>query len=176
MVPKKEDLHELGYITKLHGFRGELTAFLNTEILSDYEELDHLFLEVRGQMIPYIVELIETKTNKTVKLKLEGINTEEEAKALVKSGVYIAKEDISASDEDRLELRSLEEFAVIDEEKGPIGFVSQILELAGNPQLEIRFNGKTILLPLHPDFIKTIDREKREMHISAPPGLIDLYL
>jgi 16S rRNA processing protein RimM len=176
MIPKKEDLYELGSISKLHGFRGELTVYIDSEVLADYEELDHLFLEVRGQLVPYIVTLIEQKTNKTAKLKLEGIDSEEAAKALVKSRVYIDLSDMSEADEERMELRSMEEYAVIDAEKGPIGFISQVLELAGNPQLEIKFNGKTILLPLHQDFIESIDHDKREVRIAAPPGLIDLYI
>jgi 16S rRNA processing protein RimM len=65
---------------------------------------------------------------------------------------------------------------VIDHLKGNIGTVRQILELAGNPQLEIDFNGKMILLPLHEDFIKKIDNEGKKVEVEAPEGLIDLFL
>lgn len=176
MTPDKSELHELGYFTKLHGYKGELTAYLDTEVLNDYEDVESIFVEVKGQLIPYFVESLSSKTNKTVKVKLEGVDTEDLAKSLVKAKIFILKEDLSETDETRLELRSILGYEVIDQVKGNIGRVHQILELAGNPQLEIDFNGKMILLPLHEDFIKTIDNKNKKVEIEAPEGLIDLFL
>lgn len=176
MTPDKSELHELGYFTKLHGYKGELTAYLDTEVLNDYQEVESIFVEVKGQIIPYFVETLSSKTNKTVKVKLEGVDTEDQAKSLVKAKIFILKEDLSETDETRLELRSILGYEVIDHLKGNIGTVNQILELAGNPQLEIDFNGKMILLPLHEDFIKKIDNEGKKVEVEAPEGLIDLFL
>ena len=176
MTPDKSELHELGYFTKLHGYKGELTAYLDTEVLNDYQEVELIFVEVKGQIIPYFVETLSSKTNKTVKVKLEGVDTEDQAKSLVKAKIFILKEDLSETDETRLELRSILGYEVIDHLKGNIGTVHQILELAGNPQLEIDFNGKMILLPLHEDFIKKIDNEGKKVDVEAPEGLIDLFL
>lgn len=176
MTPDKSELHELGYFTKLHGYKGELTAYLDTEVLNDYQEVESIFVEVKGQIIPYFVETLSSKTNKTVKVKLEGVDTEDQAKSLVKAKIFILKEDLSETDETRLELRSILGYEVIDHLKGNIGTVHQILELAGNPQLEIDFNGKMILLPLHEDFIKKIDNEGKKVDVEAPEGLIDLFL
>jgi len=176
MTPDKSELHELGYFTKLHGYKGELTAYLDTEVLNDYQEVESIFVEVKGQIIPYFVETLSSKTNKTVKVKLEGVDTEDQAKSLVKAKIFILKEDLSETDETRLELRSILGYQVIDHLKGNIGTVHQILELAGNPQLEIDFNGKMILLPLHEDFIKKIDNEGKKVEVEAPEGLIDLFL
>ncbi len=176
MTPDKSELHELGYFTKLHGYKGELTAYLDTEVLNEYGDVDSIFVEVKGQLIPYFVESLSSKTNKTVKVKLEGVDTEDLAKSLVKAKIFILKEDLSETDETRVELRSILGYEVIDHVKGNIGRVNQILELAGNPQLEIDFNGKMILLPLHEDFIKTIDNQNKKVEIEAPEGLIDLFL
>lgn len=176
MTPDKSELHELGYFTKLHGYKGELTAYLDTEVLNDYQEVESIFVEVKGQIIPYFVETLSSKTNKTVKVKLEGVDTEDQAKSMVKAKIFILKEDLSETDETRLELRSILGYEVIDHLKGNIGTVHQILELAGNPQLEIDFNGKMILLPLHEDFIKKIDNEGKKVEVEAPEGLIDLFL
>jgi 16S rRNA processing protein RimM len=176
MTPDKSELHELGYFTKLHGYKGELTAYLDTEVLNDYQEVESIFVEVKGQIIPYFVETLSSKTNKTVKVKLEGVDTEDQAKSLVKAKIFILKEDLSETDETRLELRTILGYEVIDHLKGNIGRVHQILELAGNPQLEIDFNGKMILLPLHEDFIKKIDNEGKKVEVESPEGLIDLFL
>jgi len=46
MIPEKEDLHSLGYFSKLHGYKGELTASLKTDNNKDYERLENIFVEV----------------------------------------------------------------------------------------------------------------------------------
>ncbi len=176
MIPDKSELHQLGYFTKLHGYKGELTAFLDTEDWSDYEDIETVFIELKGQLVPYFIETLEYKTNTSVKVKLEGIDSEELAKTLVKARIFIKKEEISEEDETRLELRALQGYQVNDAVKGDIGHIEQVLELAGNPQLEIKYKNKIILLPLHEDFIKEIDHKKKLIKIEAPEGLIDLYL
>ncbi|MCC6601321.1 MAG: 16S rRNA processing protein RimM [Crocinitomicaceae bacterium] len=176
MIPSNDDLVELGYVTRLHGYKGELTIFLNAASQADYNHLSTLYLETKNEMVPYTIESIGTKTNKAMKLKLEGIDSEEAAKQLVKSKIFIAREDLSEQDETRLALRSINGFRVKDVNRGEIGTVSGVLELPANPQLQIQYNGVTILLPLREEFIRKIDRKKREVEIEEPEGLIDLYL
>ncbi|MBX7051919.1 MAG: ribosome maturation factor RimM [Flavobacteriales bacterium] len=175
-TPQREDLHCLGYFSRLHGYKGELTANLDTPDIKDYEDLKHIFVDIRGQLIPFFIELIEYKTNTTAKVKLEGIDSEEKAKQLVKCSIYIQPEDLSETDHDKVALRSLEGFQVMDEEKGNIGKVLRIEELNNNPLMVIMFGKKEILLPLHEDFFRKIDRKKKVVEIAAPPGLIDFYL
>jgi ribosomal 30S subunit maturation factor RimM len=84
MALTKEELHVLGYFTKLHGYKGELTATFEAVSQGDYTDLESIFLEVKGQLIPYFIESIEHKTNTSVKIKLEGVDSEEAARAFVK--------------------------------------------------------------------------------------------
>jgi 16S rRNA processing protein RimM len=40
----------------------------------------------------------------------------------------------------------------------------------------VSFNEKEILIPLVDEVILKVDRKKKELHIRAPEGLIDIYL
>lgn len=175
-IIERSDLYCVGYFSKLHGYKGELTATLDTDNVRDYESLKHIFVDVKGQLIPYFIELIEYKTNSTVKVKLEGVDTEDKAKLLVKCSVFIEKKDMSESDDNRVSLRAISGFKVIDAEKGEIGTVERIEEINNNPLIVIHSGKKEILLPLNEDFITNIDQKKKELHIVAPGGLIDFYL
>lgn len=176
MTPKKEELHLLGYFIRLHGYKGELTASLKTTNNVDYEELEHVFIESDGRLTPYFIESIEYKTNTTMKVKLEGIDSEALAKPLVKCAIYINPEDISDEDNQMLSLHALQGFTVVDEEKGEIGVVSHIEESNVNPIMVIDGGKKDILLPLHSEFFKEINQETKTVYIKAPEGLIDFYL
>jgi 16S rRNA processing protein RimM len=175
-IPSKDELFELGYFSKLHGYKGELTAAINSRELDAYEDLEHIFVEVKDQLVPYMVESIEFKTKSAMKVKLEGIDTEDVARKLIKARIYITKEEMSESDESRAELRAIEGYKVFDDEFGEVGVVLHVDDNQTNPLIEIDANGKQVLLPLHEDFIEEVNHETKELHISAPSGLIEFYL
>jgi 16S rRNA processing protein RimM len=42
--------------------------------------------------------------------------------------------------------------------------------------LRVELDKKEILIPIFEGLIRKVDREKKELHIEAPEGLIDLYI
>lgn len=169
-------LHALGTITKLHGYKGELTAELGQSNVKDYEDLTFLFIERKGEIVPYPITSMEYKTQRNIKLKLEGIDSEIAAKALVGCTIFIRPEDISASDRERMEFARIIGYTVIDAEHGDIGKVAAIDDKAMNPLMSIIGQHGEILLPLHPDFFDEINDEQKTVMITAPEGLINFYL
>jgi 16S rRNA processing protein RimM len=171
-----QDLYFLGKITKLHGYKGELTAWLDTDSPLDYTDLDHLFLYHKGKVTPFIIESIGAKTNTTLKLKLEGINSEEEALPWVKAEIFIEPEEVSDLDQERDEIKEWIGFHVHTEGFHPLGVLTDVQESGLNPMFEIEREGRMIYVPMQPQFIQEIDVEKRELHLILPPGLLELYL
>jgi non-canonical purine NTP pyrophosphatase (RdgB/HAM1 family) len=65
---------------------------------------------------------------------------------------------------------------IIDEEKGELGKVQEIIEYPTQSLIQVLINGKEVLIPIHDDIIKNVDREGKKIFIKAPNGLIDMYL
>ena len=65
---------------------------------------------------------------------------------------------------------------VVDEEKGDVGKINDILEYPTQSIMQIIVGEKEVLVPIHDDIIKNIDRENKKINIKAPSGLIDMYL
>ncbi|MFN9393879.1 MAG: ribosome maturation factor RimM, partial [Flavobacteriales bacterium] len=93
MIPER--LHAIGQVTKLHGFRGELTVFLDTSVPDDYAGVKNFFIEVRGNLVPYVVESLEQKTKNSAKVKLQGVDDEVTARTLVKARVFIDEDELT---------------------------------------------------------------------------------
>jgi 16S rRNA processing protein RimM len=174
MIP--ENLHPIGHVTKLHGFRGELTVFLDTSVPDDYADVEHVFLDVRGTLVPYKVELLEQKTKNSAKVKLLGVDDEATARTLLKCNVLIDRDELTEADEMRVELNKMEGYQVVDATFGTVGILERVLELSGNPQLEIRNEKGLVLIPLQEKFIQGIDHEAKVIRVDTPPGLIELFL
>ena len=43
------------------------------------------------------------------------------------------------------------------------------------PLFVIDANGSEILIPVHDDFIKELDRKEQKIHLDLPDGLLDIF-
>ena len=68
-------------------------------------------------------------------------------------------------------------YAIIDNELGNIGNISEIDEKTENVIIKvIHPTGVEIILPFNDDFIIEIDDDLKTIHFNAPKGLVEMYL
>ncbi len=66
-------------------------------------------------------------------------------------------------------------FMVVDEGK-KIGNIIEVIEQPHQILCTILVGEKEAYIPLHQDSLIKIDRKKKEVHVSLPDGLLELYL
>jgi 16S rRNA processing protein RimM len=167
---------EIGHIAKLHGFKGEVSLFLDVTNPSDYLHFSFFLVELSGVLTPFIVESIKPKNKGFVALKFEGINSESDAKFLLKKKVMVSAEILPELDENSFYDHEIEGFQVIDTERGNIGTVVGVIDHPSNPLLQLTFQRKEILIPLNLDLSKKVDRKDKTLTITCPEGLLEIYL
>ena len=64
----KADCFHLGYVAKLHGFKGEVSLFLDVTEPERYASLDAFYVDINDQLIPFFIERIKLK-NKEINHK-----------------------------------------------------------------------------------------------------------
>ena len=104
------------------------------------------------------------------------MNSEEEALRLTGKTLYLPLMTLPKLTGTRFYDHEIPGFTVIEEVHGEIGLVVQVVDLANNPLLQIEKNGTEVLIPLRDGTVSKVDREKKELHVQVPPGLIELYL
>ena len=85
----KADCFHLGYVAKLHGFKGEVSLFLDVTNPQDYETLDAVFIEINGQLSPFFVESFKLKNKGFAAVKFEGVNTENDARIILRKNLFL---------------------------------------------------------------------------------------
>ena len=55
----KADCFNLGYVAKLHGFKGEVSLFFDVTNPSDYFTLDAVYIDINDNLTPFFVESIK---------------------------------------------------------------------------------------------------------------------
>ena len=171
----KDTCFYVGKIVKTHGLKGEVTLRIDNEQFDEIEELNYFLLDINDKLIPYFVENITFHSNKSFVL-FQDLKTLEAANQLVGKSVYLPLDLLPEKDGNDFYSHEVVDFLVIDEEKGELGKVQEIIEYPTQSLIQIVINGKEVLIPIHGDIIQDVNREEKKIYIKAPNGLIDMYL
>lgn len=171
---EKDQAIKIGFIQKPHGVKGELSLTLNDGVYSDDFKAKFLLLDIDNGLVPFFIEAIRVKGNKSILVQLESVDTELKAKDLCGSEVYVESDVFEG--EENLPINAFVGFKVTDKQKSYIGIITEVQEISNNPLFVLDFEGKEILFPINPDFILGVDEKEKKMDVDLPEGLIDLYL
>lgn len=171
----KDTCFYVGKIVKTHGLKGEVTLRIDNEQFDKIEELNYFLLDINDKLIPYFVENITFHSNKSFVL-FQDLKTLEAANQLVGKSVYLPLDLLPEKDGNDFYSHEVVDFLVIDEEKGELGKVQEIIEYPTQSLIQVLINGKEVLIPIHDDIIQDVNREEKKIYIKAPNGLIDMYL
>lgn len=172
----KADCFNLGYVAKLHGFKGEVSLFLDVTDPTDYEKIEAVFIDINGQLTPFFIESFKLKNHPFAAVKFEGVNSENDARVILRKDLYLPLTFLKELSDTNFYDHEVVGFTVIDEKYGEVGKLESIIDLAINPLIQIMKGEKEVLIPLISNLVKKVDRVNKELHILAPEGLIELYL
>ena len=116
------DCFQLGKITKPFGYKGEVVFFLDVDDPTDYAELDSVFVEIGGKLLPYFIEEINIKGNKAV-VRFEDVTAEESGK-LVGKNLFLPLSVLPKLTGKKFYFHEIINFAVVDAKKGLSDFKS----------------------------------------------------
>jgi 16S rRNA processing protein RimM len=168
---------QLGTISRLFSFRGQVILYIDADDPSIYYKLDHILIEINGQNIPYFIEKSSIHKPNQLKIKLEGINSEAEAKMIVKKKVFLSSELLPKLNDDQFYYHEIKNFLVINaENKSIIGTIINVIDHPGNTLLEVDVKGIEVLIPLNETTFDHIDKSNKQISIHLPEGLLDLYM
>ncbi|MEC3906656.1 ribosome maturation factor RimM [Tamlana sp. 2201CG12-4] len=173
---KKEDCFYLGKIVKKYSFKGEVLAKLDTDQPELYEHLDAIFLELRNNLVPFFVEHSQLHKSELLRLKFEDVDTEADADAIMKSGLYLPLDLLPKLEGNKFYFHEVIGFSVEDINYGNVGVITAINDSTAQSLFEIDRNGTEVLIPMNDEFIINVDRDNKKIVVETPEGLIDLYL
>ncbi|WP_426432298.1 ribosome maturation factor RimM [Winogradskyella sp. HB-48] len=173
---KKEDCFYLGKIVKKFSFKGELLAKLDTDEPELYENLDAIFIDLRGNLVPFFIESSQLHKSDLLRLKFEDVDTEADADTLIKSDLYLPLDLLPKLEGNKFYYHEVIGFKITDSNFGEVGIIKAINDSTAQALFEIDRDGTEILIPMNNEFIVKVDKQKKTIEVSTPEGLIDLYL
>ena len=171
----KEDYYLIGILTKAHGISGELVLRLNNLQYEEISEMESVFIEFDGILVPFFISSILPRGDLSAVIKFNDINSEDQASEFLNCKVYNV--DIATSEKDNIKYTgsSFIGFQVTDIKLGTLGIISEFIDFKNNPIFKIKKSKKEILLPANEEFILNIDEKTKTITVQTPEGLIDIY-
>ena len=171
---RQEDVIKIGQFAKPHGVKGEIALVTQSDVL-DESGSPYIICEIEGILVPFFIEEYRYKSDSVILLKLEDINDEIAASEFTGRDVYYPLDEMNGDDVGDVTWDNFIGYLVTDEVVGELGMITDVDESTLNVLIKIDHQGVELLIPAVEELIIAIDSEKKQMKVSLPEGLLDLY-
>ena len=171
-----EDCFFLGKIVKKYSFKGEVLVKLDTDEPQLYTNLESVFISLGNNLVPFFIESSKLHKSNLLRLKLEDVNTEDDADHLLKCELYLPLSFLPPLEGNKFYYHEVIGFEIRDTSFGKVGIITGVNDRTAQALFEIDRDGTEILIPLNDHFITEVNRAQKYILVDTPEGLIDLYL
>lgn len=173
---RKKDCFYLGKIAKKYSFKGEVLVYLDTDEPELYTELESMFVEINGHLVPFFIEKSSIHREKFLRTQFEDMDSEEDADTIVGKDVYLPLTMLPKLEGNKFYYHEVVGFDAIDQRLGNFGTILRISDNGVQALFEVQKDDAVILIPLIDEFIIEVNRKNKSILFNTPEGLIDLYI
>lgn len=165
----------IGKFVATFGVKGELILKHSLGKKTSLSGLETVFIEEKkDSFLPYFIEGTRIKSESEVYIQLEGINAKEQAQRLVQKPIWLTAADFHKYAGKSAPI-SLLGYHVIHE-GSDLGEILEVIEQPHQLLCRIELNGKEVLLPVHTETLQKVDKNKKQVILDLPEGLLDIFL
>ena len=163
---------EIGQIVNTFGIKGMVKIKPFTDDINRFDRLKKIYISNKNGKKEYQIQEIKYHKN-MVLMKLEGVDTLEQADLLRQSYLLVDRADEEPLEEGVYYIVDLLGLEVYTDDNKLLGKVDDIFNTGSNDIYVVKDEmGKQILLPGIPDVLKNVDLEKGRITVHLIPGLI----
>ena len=174
-------MQQVAQVLKSNGTDGELVMSFREIAPEDINLSEPVFIIFDGLPVPFFIESFTKRGNSKALVRLTDICSQEDVDEIAGKAVYV--------DDSQIPEMSLEEdgFAALvgwmlltpaddqaddDMELYEVGEITDFIDIPNNPCIEVETEHGAVMIPLHEDFIMSVDPEYKEIIMQIPAGLL----
>ncbi len=163
----------IGKVIRAHGLKGELKIIPFSYLPEKFNDSRFALIADDGRMTALLRSENIRVQGKQIILKLETIDTRDEAELTIGMGVLLCREDLSDFDAEKIYPQQLNGLTVrVQSSAHIIGVVESSFSNGAHEILVVRKGRDEFLIPLVEDIVVSYD--DREIIINPPPGLLEI--
>lgn len=171
-----EEVFELGYLSKTHGYEGALVLQIISDNPRHYQKTESVYLNIHGKLIPFFISSFRFVGKDLVVLRFEDVADEKAAAAIVGRKVYLTVDKLPPLRKGQFYFHDLIGAKVHDTHLGELGTVTALYEPRDQVLVAMQYLNQEVLFPLHDHFLIGFDRENNQLKVRLPEGLLDVYI
>jgi 16S rRNA processing protein RimM len=169
-----DDLILVGVIGRAHGIKGEVKVVPETDDPERFRAFKRLvFRDARGDReINVLGVRVQTSSKgETPILRLEGVDSREDAEAMRGTKLLVRESDLPIGD-DEFFYHDLVGAEAVSEDGGKIGIVRDVIDLPGAATIVLRRDGgDDVLIPIVPEFVRDVRQGRIVLRLIE--GMLD---
>ncbi len=173
---RKEDCFYVGTVVNKFSFKGELLVKLDTDVPELFLEMESVFIDIGKNLVPFFIDRCQLHKSLLLRVKFEDIDDEPAADALMNKELYLPLSFLPPLEGNAFYYHEVIGFTVQDTNYGLVGTITGVNDTTSQAIFKIDSNGTEVLIPINDHFIIAVDRTNKTITVTAPDGLIDLYL
>ena len=154
-----------------HGSDGELKVHCEDDLLEEVLSAEFLFIELKGDKVPFRVEWFRQARDLLV--KFDGIGDSTLSAPLIGRPVYLPSDEITVIPEPVKPqgYDGLAGYEIHDLARGPVGRIDSVEHYPEQVLALLHLHGNEVLVPLNDTFVDSIDHSKKTVYMNLPAGL-----
>ena len=170
---RPEEVYCIGKFTRTHGVQGEMSLSFTDDVF-DRVDCPYLVCSMDGILVPFFIEEYRFRSDTTALVKLDRIDTAEQARKFTNVEVYFPLKYVEEDDSDDIPTWGyFVGFRVTDVNHGELGEIVAVDDSTMNVLFSIETpDGDEILLPAHEEFMVKLEKKKRHLVVEVPEGLL----
>jgi len=173
----KEQCFQLGTIIRKVGTDGRVMLQLYADDPKHYLKTESVFVEFHKKLVPFFIESFRLQPSDTAHLKLADVDNQEQADALIGSEVFLPLELLPPLTGTNFYYHEVIGWEIIDQNNSDsAGTIKDILENGPNDLFQLDHKGQEVLIPVADHWITEVNRERRQIIMDLPEGLIAVNL
>ena len=157
----------IGKVVTTHGVRGDIKVYPHTNVEDMFSKLKRVYIgEDEGK-------ILSVKYAKGCPvLNIDGINTVEQAQALIGKQVFADESALPKLEQDAFYLKDIIGCTAVDEEEKEIGKITDVIFTGANDVYQVETeSGREILVPAVKEFILGVDIKNKKITLRLIEGM-----
>ena len=164
---------KIGTVVSKHGYKGDIKISVSSNNLDTFPDLKYLFIELDDCFIPFRIDNVRSFSKNVLIVKLKEIRSEDDVNEVIHKNIYVDSTEMESNTDSGFFFNDLINFDVITDSK-KVGRIENINSKLPQPVFEIMYDSRTVLIPIHEDFIKKVDKENNIIYLDIPDGLLEI--
>jgi 16S rRNA processing protein RimM len=172
-----KDYLVIGKIGGAHGVRGEVKIIPLTDDVRRFSSLKECMILDEKERVKETKEVEKARVDDTRTLvKFKGIDDRDEVGKLTGFYIAVSREDAVKLPEGRYFIADLIGLKVVDDERGELGTIKDIINSGASDIIIVKRKGKNeLLIPYLNAIVYEVDITGGTMKVKLPEGLYEIY-